>query len=144
MARLGWVRQADGKRPGLKGIVSEAWRFTPKSVDTFNANTVEKTRKCRPGELQAVCRALQKSGFVALAETPRTVPDAAPWTFGVTPCRKGWRCVRVCVDGRNLTIGQGDTWNAFTDATDTNRYTRSRSPCPRLFQGDHFPRGKRQ
>jgi RNA polymerase sigma factor (sigma-70 family) len=102
------------KRERLDKIVSEAWRFGPAKVETFTANTVERSREVN--EMKAVCQALVAAGFMTLAEAPRGEPFAGALTFDTVPCKYGWRYVRVSLDNQTLYLGEGTTWPAFTDA----------------------------
>lgn len=109
------------RRATVEDILSESWRVTPKLVETYNCNVVDKTRLCTPEELQAVCRALKKHGFVELAATPRTEPDAKQWVFDGTSFRSGWRCIRVTANGQNHTIGEGATWGTYRNPAHAQR-----------------------
>jgi len=99
---------------GLDSIVSEAWRFTPTAVDTFNCNVVDKTRKI--AGLKDVCAALQAAGFADLAGAKRGEDYAGKLVFDGTSCSYGWRYVRVTVDGQSQTVGEGTTWPVLGDA----------------------------
>lgn len=104
---------------GLDSIVSEAWRFTPTAVDTFNCNVVDKTRQITG--LKEVCAALQAAGFAELADAKRGEDYAGKLVFDGTSCSDGWRYIRVTVDGQSQTIGEGTTWPAFADAKQSQR-----------------------
>ena len=113
------VNESAGRSVSLNDIVSEAWRFTPSEVDTFDCNVVAKTRKT--DGLKEVCQTLQAAGFADLASAKRREDSAGKLVFDGTSCSYGWRYVRVTVDGQNQTIGEGTTWPAFADAQQTQR-----------------------
>jgi hypothetical protein len=104
---------------GLDSIVSEAWRFTPTAVDTFNCNVVDKTRQI--AGLKEVCAALQAAGFADLAGAKRGEDYAGKLVFDGTSCSYGWRYVRVTVDGQSQTVGEGTSWARLADADGTTR-----------------------